>query len=437
MNGGTVQQVRQALRHLVVGPDLPPPPAPPTDNRRRAVGRWLAFALFLVVSVVAALDQQGTGLLPAPVGLILGFVTVAPAALAYHRPLWAWRISILLLFFGAVWHLYPGPDPWSLFQVLALLFVLAILAGRAELAVSAAAGAVTAVPVLVFVAPNPGLWLLAVLAVVVAAMDQVRRRRVSQHALASQTVVTQQEQQRRAVLEERARIAREMHDVVAHHMSMIAVQAETAPYRLTAMTEPTRDEFTAIAGAARSALGDMRRLLGVLRSETEQAHRAPQPGLGDIATMVEATRRAGLDAELVADPRLDRVAVAGPVGLAAYRIVQEALANAGRHAPGAAVLVELRAGADQLMIRVGNGPATLAAGAERSIGGHGVVGMRERAELLGGSFAAGPDGRSGFVVTAGLPYRTVDTDARTDAARDAGPDIGRPGSVPDDDRRTR
>ena len=403
---GLVKQAGETLRQLASGPDYPPAPANDPPGRWRTFGRRLAFALFLLLSTAAAFDLGQIGHMPRAVGLFLGFLSVAPAALAHYRPLRAWHISFLLLFPGMLW--YPYGFPWSPYQFLALLFVLAVLAVRAELRVSATVGAVTAVPVLVFADPDGGLLLLGLIMLVIAVADQVRRRRVSQHALASQTVVTQQEQQRRAVLEERARIAREMHDVVAHHMSMIAVQAETAPYRLTGITEQTRDEFTAIAGAARTALADMRRLLGVLRSETERAQRSPQPGLADIVEMVDAARRAGLDVELVSDPRLATHTVAEPVGLAAYRIVQEALTNAGRHAPGAKVRVELRTTVARLVVRVSNGPARLAAGREGSAGGHGLVGMRERAELLGGTFSAGPDGRYGFAVTAWLPYRPSD-----------------------------
>ncbi|MDG4771601.1 histidine kinase [Solwaraspora sp. WMMD792] len=403
MSSSVIEQVRQTWRQLISGPDYPPRPATAPPDRRRTIGRWLAFALFLLLSAVAAYDLHEISHLPGPLGPVLGFVSVAPAALAYLRPLRAWQISFLLLFPGMV--LYPYGVPWSPFQLLALLSVLATLALRAELRVSATAGAVTALPVLVFTGSDVMYVLVGLIALVIAVADQVRRRRASQHALASQTVVTQQEQQRRAVLEERARIAREMHDVVAHHMSMIAVQAETAPYRLSGMTAPTHDEFTAIAGAARAALADMRRLLGVLRSETERAQRSPQPGLADVAEMVDSARRAGLDVDLRADPRLATHAVAEPVGLAAYRIVQEALTNAGRHAPGAKVQVELQTTVARLVVRVSNGPGRLAADRDRSTGGHGLVGMRERAELLGGTFTAGPDDRSGFVVTAWLPYR--------------------------------
>jgi signal transduction histidine kinase len=202
------------------------------------------------------------------------------------------------------------------------------------------------------------------------------------------------------VLEERTRIAREMHDVVAHHMSMIAVQAETAPYRLPDLPEPARAEFTAIAGAAREALTDMRRLLGVLRSEGSEPLTAPQPGLADVPELVAATQRAGVHTELdVAEGEPPPEAV----GLAAYRIVQEALANASRHAPGAAVRVEIRPWTADLSLRVHNGPPRSAP--ESAPGeGHGIAGMRERVTLLGGEFSAGPTAEGGFAVAARLPY---------------------------------
>ncbi len=165
------------------------------------------------------------------------------------------------------------------------------------------------------------------------AVDSVGSRRRAQQALAGQAEATELERARRAVLEERARIARELHDVVAHHMSLIAVRAETAPYRLAGLPEPARAEFGSLSGAAREALADMRRLLGVLRHD-EPAGRSPQPQLPDLPALIETARRAGMAVELSAPPALDQVPAG--VGVCAYRIVQEALSNAGRHAPGAA-----------------------------------------------------------------------------------------------------
>ena len=145
-----------------------------------------------------------------------------------------------------------------------------------------------------------------------------------------------------------------MHDVVAHHMSLIAVQAETAPYRLDDLSEGTKEEFAALSAAAREALNDVRRLLGVLRSDGP-AERAPQPKLADVATLVEASRRAGVSIDL-SMPADDGTAISHAVGLCAYRIVQEALSNAGRHAPGAWVQVAVERDPDVLRLDIVNGP---------------------------------------------------------------------------------
>jgi signal transduction histidine kinase len=203
---------------------------------------------------------------------------------------------------------------------------------------------------------------------------------------------------REAVVEERARIARELHDVVAHHMSLIAVRAETAPYRLDGVPAPVAEEFTAIAEASREALTEMRRLLGVLRSATPpEVH--PQPGLADLGDLVTAVREAGVEAYLDVEPGLR---VPAGVGLTAYRIVQEALSNASRHASGAPVRITLRTEADALAVYVVNGPGFPAVSGGDG-GSHGLVGLRERATMLGGSFAAGPTAEGGFAVRATLP----------------------------------
>ena len=186
-------------------------------------------------------------------------------------------------------------------------------------------------------------------------------------------------------------------------MSLIAVRAETAPYRLSGLPEPVRAEFGSLSEAAREALADMRRLLGVLRND-EPAGRAPQPRLSDLPVLIEAIRQAGVPVELTAAPALDRVPPG--VGMCAYRIVQESLSNASRHAPGAAVKVSVDHGADAVRLRVANGPGKAAspAGNENWNGpGQGLAGMRERAALLGGWLSAGPSPDGGFVVSAMLP----------------------------------
>jgi signal transduction histidine kinase/DNA-binding CsgD family transcriptional regulator len=206
-------------------------------------------------------------------------------------------------------------------------------------------------------------------------------------ALADQAERADLERARRAVLEGRARIAQELHDVVAHHMSLIVVRAETAPYRLADLPDPVRAEFGWLSGSAREAMADMRRLLTMLRSDQSVA-RAPQPGLPDLPELIDTARQAGMAVELSAPGGFGLVPESA--GLCAYRIVQEALSNAGRHASGAAVTVAVDHDAEAVMLQVASGPG--AARAPRVNGhapGHGLAGMRERAELLGGSLTAG------------------------------------------------
>jgi signal transduction histidine kinase len=207
---------------------------------------------------------------------------------------------------------------------------------------------------------------------------------------------------------ERARISRELHDVVAHHISMIAVQAETARLATPGMPAAGAQRLSAIGDTARAALTEMRRLLGVLREDTDTvaAERKPQPGLQQLNELLdEAREAAGTGARLIVRGAL--TALDPGVELAAYRIVQEALTNARRHAPGAAVDVELHYAGDELRLRIrDNGPGPLPGpatpGPEH---GHGLLGMRERATAVGGELrtAAAPGG--GFLVEARLPAK--------------------------------
>jgi signal transduction histidine kinase len=203
---------------------------------------------------------------------------------------------------------------------------------------------------------------------------------------------------------ERARIARELHDVVAHHISMVAVQAETARLTTPGMPPAGAQRLSAIGDTARSALTEMRRLLGVLREDApvETVERHPQPGLQELTELLDAARDASGSGT--------RLIVRGPVApldpgveLAAYRIVQEALTNARRHAPGAATDVELHFEPQALRVRIrDNGPGP-ASGPGLSAGGHGLTGMRERAAAVGGRLVTGPSTVGGFLVEARLP----------------------------------
>jgi signal transduction histidine kinase len=333
------------------------------------------------------------------VNLLLSAGSVVPVAVAVRRPLMGFRIAYPFLFLGTLFARSTEAWPWSPVQILGFLAVLtAVAVVEASPVTFWATGLSVAVP---FLYARPGnAFGAAVLLVAIALVgDILSRRRTARRALAEQTELTELERARRAVLEERTRIAREMHDVVAHHMSMIAVQAETAPFRLTGLDEPVRAELAGIATAARAALTDMRRLLGVLRSDDAEALRAPQPGLADIPALAETARRAGVDVTLTLT---DDTAVREPVGLAAYRIVQEALANAARHAPGAAIVVDAGVRGPDFVVAVTNGPPTTSV-TPRPGAGLGQVGMRERAELLGGTLETGPADDGGYRVIATLP----------------------------------
>lgn len=222
------------------------------------------------------------------------------------------------------------------------------------------------------------------------------------------------ERERRAVLEERARIARELHDVAAHHLSGLVLQA--GALERTAAHDPERARQ--LAGEVRqggaTALASMRRLVGLLRAADEEPARGSQPSLVDLDGLIEAARRDGLDVDLVADAATEECAVPGEVGLACYRIVQEALSNTRRHAPGAHAEVRLRPDNGRLTVEVsddgGDVPPLPSAGDELGQG-HGLIGMRERVTLLDGHLEAGPRQPSGWRVHATLPIELDDEES--------------------------
>jgi signal transduction histidine kinase len=355
----------------------------------------------------------GIGLVPfghQPLGLwqsLLAVAVVAPLPLAARYPLLAWRFGWLALLLAplvpAIWW---GGWPWGPAQVLALGVALCLAAVRHPRTMLWWMWALTLIPWWLWLKTDvadlngPISATIALTATAIAA-DSIGLRLRAQRALAAQTERIEVERAQRAVLEERTRIARELHDVVAHHMSLIAVQAETAPYRLSDLPESARAEFSSLSAAAREALADMRRLLGVLRHD-QPAVLAPQPRLSDLPVLVDTARRAGVSVELSVPGALDQVP--SSVGVCAYRIVQESLSNASQHAPGAAVTVSVGQDSTAVLLRVANGPGGPAdlSGDERGPG-HGLAGMHERVALLGGRLSAGPASGGGFVVSAVLP----------------------------------
>jgi signal transduction histidine kinase len=242
-----------------------------------------------------------------------------------------------------------------------------------------------------------GPFLLTVAAVFAG---ESRRKRAEVETALDETQAAMAESVReQTAMEERAAIARELHDIVAHHLSMIAVQSETARLTSPKLSADARGRFEAIAGTAREALTETRRLLGVLREDVDgEAERAPQPGLDQLPELVDTARDAGSNVRLILQGKVVRLPAG--IDLAAYRIVQEALTNARRHAPCADVDVEVTYGDGNVKLRVrdhGPGPA------DELLAGHGIVGMRDRAALAGGTFECGAAEGGGFAVDVELP----------------------------------
>ncbi len=246
---------------------------------------------------------------------------------------------------------------------------------------------------------RPGAWLVFAIACLVG--REMRRRRGELGRLRVRTTELEHEREekaRAAVAEERGRIARELHDVVAHSVSVMVVQAQAGP-RLLDDAEQARGAFRSIEATGREALVELRRLLGILRTGDEQLAIGPQPGLGSLESLLEQVREAGLPVELRVEGEPEQLPPG--VDLSAYRIVQEALTNTLKHAGRAQAEVVVRYGASDLELEVvddGSGaPANL------NGSGHGLIGMRERVALYGGELEAGTRNGGGFAVRARLP----------------------------------
>ncbi|GAA1016236.1 hypothetical protein STXM2123_5559 [Streptomyces sp. F-3] len=218
-------------------------------------------------------------------------------------------------------------------------------------------------------------------------------------------------ERREAVAAERARIARELHDIVAHTVSVIAVQAETHTYTLPNLSAEAREGFQSIARSARASLAELRSLVDLLRQEDGATAASPQPSLEDLPALLEAHRAAGGSVKLLLSGSRPHTTAA--VELAAYRIVQEALTNVRRHAPGARATCRIEYTPQHIRVHVANtAPAFPPPARPSEGGGHGLVGMHERAALLGGSLDWHPTPDGGFTVTARLPVTAPGTPVR-------------------------
>ncbi|MFE7930599.1 sensor histidine kinase [Streptomyces sp. NPDC057456] len=404
-----------------------PAPLPPFVLLRR-LPHWhvMLVGIAIVLAGTAQItDEYRQG---ANYALICAAAQGAAVVLALRRPVPAWWLSTavtVVVAMGARSQLMSGQAepgaswPWGVPGLIAHAMVLLLLSLRVPTRASVAALGLTALVTYVLeglvgaanYAPS-GPSAVIVFAVVVLLGSALRGRREARTQLVEQETITAEERGRRTLLEERNRIARELHDVVAHHMSVISIQAQVAPHLVENPSEELKENLAGIRKNALEALAELRRVLGVLRSEnpedpyglgaagTGAAPDTPQPTLDRLDALMENTRAAGLD--VVAAVEGEAPVYPPGVQLSAYRIVQEALSNALRHAPGSQVRVEVTHHARGLYLEVANSrprePVPPSPGA-----GHGLLGMRERAVMLGGHVSAYPTLHGGFAVSAFLP----------------------------------
>jgi signal transduction histidine kinase len=405
--------VRRFAATFVTDTTIPPASRPRWLRRGRFDLVEVADAVIALIcfaatnSVLTNANASHHGHHSAGVLVLIAFVVSAPLALRTRLPLGAWVFSAAALIWSSL-IISPGslggPDvPAAGALVYALCLYAVTVRGRPRIVVAAAVVSLAGA-VFIDTAVVPQAFFLTVVPILLGVVVRVRRSGARQLA----------EQERRhsgerALLEERQRIARELHDVVAHHMSVIAIQAEAAPYKTADPPAELVESFGEIRASALAGLTELRRVLGVLRTGVPGT--APQPGLGELDALLDSARSGGVSVTVFCDG--DPVTLPEGVDLSAYRIVQEALSNAMRHAPGSHVSLRLGYRPDALVLEIGNDatPVLVASGGLGAGGGHGLVGMRERVTMLGGSLAAGPTGDGGFMVTAVLPLSSPSEEA--------------------------
>ncbi len=373
----------------------------------------LLAAAVILIAVQATLLVTLNGLVTGA-ALVLATGHVMSAPLALWRPVPAAGLSLIASTLQALAVMSQGPTgwPWAIApQVITQLLVVLVLTVVAGWRIAAGTvilqlliGIALAVAGLAWndVGVSLGYVLLfAGLALLVGSLGALGGRLVEiRDALSHERRISAEEHARRTVVEEKSRIARELHDVIAHNMSLITVQARSAPHRVEGVGPAAQAEFGEIADRAAEALRQMRGVLDVLRTEPGQSGRVPVPTVEELGDLFESARGTGQEVIVQgAPPAADRVTP--EVGAATYRIVQEALSNARRHAPERPVHVDLTVKESEFEMRITNpvdGPV------EDGAEGHGVVGMRERASAAGGRLTAGADGGD-YLVVATLPLR--------------------------------
>jgi signal transduction histidine kinase len=342
-----------------------------------------------------------------PLAFIAAALCILPLVLRRRFPA---TVLVTVTVFTALYQVLRFPPSMVIAGVLVALYTAATLIGRRRLALIAVPCGLLLLLTTLPPWGNTMFWAelvrtVALLAVAVAIGDATRNQRAYVEEVerrAAEAERTREEEARRRVDEERLRIARELHDVTAHSLSIVAVQSGVALHVLDSDPAAARTALTAIRETSRDSLQELRGMLGVLRASGEaagDAPLAPTPGLARLGDLVRPLRDAGLKVEVSGPPEGPQLPAI--VDASAYRIVQEALTNVLRHAGSASVRVEVARDLDTLRLEISDDGSGAAAGEHAE--GHGIAGMRERAVALGGTFTVGPRPGGGWCVSATLP----------------------------------
>jgi signal transduction histidine kinase len=394
-------------------------------SNRRLNPAALAWVVVVIAAIVmlAVESSVAVGIYEAPVALAFGLSLVHAGSmpLSMLRPLFG---AILSSFACLVLPLLVptavgAPWPWMVPAMITQIFVILIIGLRAHwgIALSALLGSIAGsaiaavvgrlifdrahseasiISIVIYACIAGGFYVAAVI---------VQQWQLIRSQLIQEMENTAEEHSKRVTIEERARIARELHDIVAHSMSIINIQASSAPARHSGIDDEVAKEFEDISTSARSALTEMRGLLSVLRDDDVEHDLAPQPKFAEIDALVEKAQQAGVNVTLERSGEPVDHLMRESTGLAGYRIIQEALSNAIRHAHRSDIAIRVRGSGSAVWISVvndrGEGPSESAK--QERHGQQGLVGMRERAASVGGEIRAGRAADDGFEVEAMLP----------------------------------
>jgi signal transduction histidine kinase len=370
-------------------------------------GDWLLAAGIIGVSEIQAAVASNLDATQKTIALVFGLLFV---------PLLGWRRRVPLLLLGGLvaatianfW--LPDAGQGEAFGILMIVGVYTAAAHTARFATAAAAALTIALWILVTAADPDGIYFggLVFFGIVVggpfAVGRLIRARRLRESLLEDRTVVLEREREERAraaVAEERARIARELHDIVAHAISVTVLQARGGRRLLREDPEEARRAFDTIERTGSQTLNEMRRLLGMLRANDEELALAPQPSLAALDALARQVTQAGLPVELRIEG--EPAELPATVDLSAYRIVQEALTNALKHAGPARAIVSVRYGDGEVELEIVDDGAAAANGNGAGTG-HGLLGISERVTVHGGAFDAGRRPGGGYAVRARLPF---------------------------------